>query len=90
MALNASDVKNFNTLLRAAEHGHLAILESRCAKTGEYRAVIAAVSRDGDDYTVTPFGHMATGNPYEDYIDPTVADLDAAYDLTKEKPDESA
>jgi len=72
MALQKGDVANFETLKRAAASGDLALIESKDAKTGEYRAVIAAIGRDGDEYIVTPLGHLATGNPYEDYADPTV------------------
>lgn len=67
MALRDADKENFNTLLRAAASGDLALLECTDAKTGEYRAVITAVAKDGDGYLLTPFGHMATGNPFEDY-----------------------
>lgn len=71
MALRKGDTANFQTLLRAAKDGNLALIESKDAKTGEYRAVLAAVAWDGKEYHVTPFGHLATGNPYEDYTDPT-------------------
>lgn len=62
---------NFNTLIRAAENGDLALIESKDAATGEQRFLIAAMHKDGDDIVVVPFGHMATGNPYEQYVDPT-------------------
>lgn len=62
--------RNFQTLLRAAEAGHLALMECTDAVTGEPRYVIAAMGRDGSDYVMTPFGHLAEGNPYEAYIPP--------------------
>ena len=31
---------------------------------------LVAVGRDDDDYVMTPFGHLAPGNPYEAYIPP--------------------
>lgn len=72
MALKESDVKNFETLQRAARDGVLALVESKDKETGEYRALICAVYDVDDDMkAVTPFGHMCTGNPYEDYVDPT-------------------
>lgn len=71
MALKKGDVSNFETLKKAAANGHLALIESKDARTGEYRAVLAAIIKDGDEYLVTPFGHLATGNPYEEYADPT-------------------
>ena len=62
--------KNFQTLLRAAEAGHLALMECTDAVTGEVRFVICAVGRDNGHYTMTPFGHLAGGNPYEAYVPP--------------------
>jgi len=61
---------NFNTLLRAAEDGSLALMECTDAVTGEPRYVICAVGRDDGDYMFTPFGHMADGNPYDVYRPP--------------------
>lgn len=62
---------NFNTLLRAAGDGNLALMECADALTGEKRYVIAAVGRDGGDFVFMPFGHLADGNPYEAYLPPT-------------------
>lgn len=61
---------NFNTLLRAAGDGNLALMECADALTGEKRYVIAAVGRDGGDYVFTPFDHLADDNPYEAYLPP--------------------
>lgn len=78
MALKKGDIKNFETLQRAARDGVLALVESKDKETGEYRALICAVY-DVDDgmKAVTPFGHMCTGNPYEIYADPTQENSDA-------------
>lgn len=62
--------KNFQTLLRAAEAGHLALMECRDAGTGEVRYVICAVTQDIGEYLMTPFGHLADGNPFEMYVPP--------------------
>ncbi len=62
---------NFQTLLRAAENGHLALMECADALTGEPRYVICAVGREGSDFLFTPFGHLADGNPYEAYVPPS-------------------
>lgn len=62
--------KNFQTLLRAAEAGHLALMECTDAATGENRYVICAVGRDDGDYVFTPFGHLADRNPYDLYMPP--------------------
>ena len=69
---------NFETLLRAAADGNLALLECTDAATGEPRYVITAVAPDGDEYQLTPFGHLATGNPFEDYVPPEEIANDAA------------
>ena len=61
---------NFQTLLRAAADGDLALMECSDAATGETRYVICAVGRDGTDFLLTPFGHLADGNPYDAYVPP--------------------
>ena len=74
MAIPEAMRANFNTLLRAAAAGHLALMECQDAQTGENRAVICAVQppdkKDGE-LVFTPFGHLCPGNPYEAYIPPT-------------------
>ena len=62
--------KNFQTLLRAAEAGHLALMECTDAATGSVRYVICAVGREDGDDVFTPFGHLADGNPYDLYVPP--------------------
>lgn len=59
---------NFNTQLRAAADGNLALMECADAATGEARYVICAVSRESGDYVFTPFGHLADGNRYDAYL----------------------
>ena len=61
---------NFNANLRAAACGDLALRECADAVTGEPRYVLCAIARDGPEYTITPFGHLAPGNPYEAYKPP--------------------
>ena len=61
---------NFNTPLRAAASGDLALVECADAVTSEPRYVLCAVGRDGGDYLITPFGHLAPGNPFEAYVPP--------------------
>jgi hypothetical protein len=61
---------NFDTLLRAAADGALALVECADAVTGEPRYVLCAVGRDQGDYVMTPFGHLAPGNPYDAYLPP--------------------
>lgn len=72
MAIKPGDRTNFETLLRAAHNGDLALMECKDTATGEYRAVICAYYKDpkSNDYIFSPFGHLATDNPYEQYTPP--------------------
>jgi hypothetical protein len=65
---------NFRTLLRAAADGNLALMECLDARTREPRYVLCAVGRNGPDRVFTPFGHLAEGNPFEDYFPPDPKD----------------
>jgi hypothetical protein len=67
---------NFETLLRAAAAGDLALLECADAVTGEPRYVLCAVASDGVEYLMTPFGHFAPGNPFEADVPPPLTSLD--------------
>lgn len=45
--------------------------------TGDRRYVLCAVGRaDDGDFVMTPFGHLADGNPYDAYLSPHPDDLD--------------
>lgn len=70
MALLPGHVSNFETLKRAAAAGDLALVECQDAETGEYRAVLCAISKQKGEFVMTPFGHLAPGNPYEAYTPP--------------------
>ena len=65
---------NFDTLVKAAKAGDLALMECTEVASGETRYVLCAVGRVvdqfGGDYVMTPFGHLAPGNPYDAYIPP--------------------
>ena len=62
MAIPEHARTNFNTPLRAAGDGNLALMECLEAVTGEPRYVLCAVGRDDGDYIFVPFGHLADGN----------------------------
>ncbi len=86
MALKKGDVKNFRTLLKAVKSGHLCLMQSSDVATGEYRALLAACVQDETgEFVVTPFGHLCTGNPYEQYSDPTVEDVATQTPLSNEE-----
>lgn len=61
---------NFNTLLRAASDGNLALMECLDAATREPRYVLCAVGRSDGEFVFTPFGHLSDGNPYDAYLPP--------------------
>ncbi|MBA4040539.1 MAG: hypothetical protein C0474_01805 [Sphingobium sp.] len=61
---------NFESLMKAAQAGDLALMECTEVASGETRYVLCAVGRNAGDYVMTPFGHLAPGNPYEAYIPP--------------------
>lgn len=70
MAIPTPYRRNFETLLRAAQAGDLALLECTDAQTHEPRYVICAVGRSGGDYLMTPFGHLHGGDPFDAYLPP--------------------
>ncbi len=61
---------NFQTLLRAAAAGDLALVAGTDSRTGEPRFILCAVSRVAGDYALTPLGHLAASNPFDDYEPP--------------------
>lgn len=70
MAIPSHIRANFETMLRAAANGDLGLLECQDAATGETRYVITAFATDEGDVCMTPFGHLADGNPFEAYAPP--------------------
>ncbi|MCA1200180.1 DUF6117 family protein [Sphingomonas sp. R647] len=70
MAIPDAYCANFDTLLRAAADGNLALVECADAITGDPRFVVCAVALDQGVYRLTPFGHLAEGNPFELYRPP--------------------
>lgn len=72
MAIPEPYRRNFETLLRAATDGNLALLECTDRRDGTARYVICAVGGDGSgDIVLTPFGHLCDGNPFDLYRPPT-------------------
>ncbi|MEP6868912.1 MAG: DUF6117 family protein [Novosphingobium sp.] len=74
MAIPDYALANFETLVKAAKAGDLALMECTDTASGETRYVLCAVGRqpdrNGGDYVMTPFGHLAPGNPYDAYVPP--------------------
>jgi len=82
MAIPEAYIRNFQTMLRAAAQGDLALLECTDAVTGAPRYVLCAVSLEGSDYVMTPFGHLHDGGPYEAYVPPGGSRLEASSPLS--------
>lgn len=74
MSIPSSARSNFQTLLRAAGEGNLALMECLDAASGAPRYVICAVGRGDGDFVFTPFGHLSDGNPYDAYLPPEPGD----------------
>ncbi len=70
MSIPDSVKANVQTLLRAAAAGDLALVAGTDARTGEPRFILCAVGRDAGTCVLTPFGHLAAGNPFDDYDPP--------------------
>lgn len=70
MAIPDAYRTNFDTLLRAAADGNLALLECADAASGDPRYVLCAVGFDGSACCMTPFGHLADGDPFALYRPP--------------------
>lgn len=65
MAIPKPYTGNFDTLSRAFNLGHAALMEVRERTTGATRYAVCAVGREGGQYTFTPFALMVDGNPFE-------------------------
>ncbi|CDZ34128.1 Hypothetical protein NGAL_HAMBI1146_07060 [Neorhizobium galegae bv. officinalis] len=61
---------NFDTPLRAASEGNLALMECLDAATREPRYVICAVGRSDSEFVLTPFGHLSEGIPDDACLPP--------------------
>lgn len=70
MAIPDDAKANFQTLLRAAGAGHLALMACTGALTGEARYGLCAVGWQDGEYLMTPSGHLADGDPYQMYVPP--------------------
>ena len=71
--LRKGDTANFNTLLKAASHGDLALVSAVVAADQKPAALVCAMSTN-EDGTITPvpLAVMIKGNPFELFEDPTI------------------
>ena len=71
--LRQGDRTNFETLLRAANDGALALV-SAIRKSDQQSVALVCAMQTNDDDTITPvpFAVMVEGNPFDLFEDPTV------------------
>ena len=71
--LRKGDRMNFNTMLRAANDGALALV-SAIRKTDQQPVALVCAMQCNEDDTITPvpFAVMVEGNPFDLFDDPTV------------------
>lgn len=70
MSIPEGHRQNFNTLLEAAKHADLALVECSERGTGKPVFAICTVERDSDEFVITPIARMFDGNPYEELNPP--------------------
>ena len=71
--LRKGDRQNFNTLLRAAGDGALALVSAIRKADQQPVALVCAMQHNPDDsFTPVPFAVMVEGDPFQDFYDPTV------------------
>jgi hypothetical protein len=73
MALTSAQITNFNTMLRAAHDGDLALVECRRSRDEAITAVLCAVAYDGDGICLTPLAEIVADDALEMYDPPSSA-----------------
>jgi hypothetical protein len=70
MPIERGYVRNFETLIRAAKNGDLALLDTQDKETGKRVIAVVAVGRNGEQYEMSPLAKMFDGDPYEELNPP--------------------
>jgi hypothetical protein len=70
LALTDVQITNFQTLLRSARDGDLALVECRRRRDGAIAAVLCAVGCDGDATCLTPVAEVIAGDALAMYDPP--------------------
>ncbi len=69
--INDHEKTNFNTLLRAADNGDLALVETTRKKGGARVLLLCAMNRDEDGiWRPVPLAELVRGNPFKIYKAP--------------------
>jgi len=71
--LRSGDRTNFDTLLRAADDGALALV-SAIRRADQQPVALVCAMQQNEDNTITPvpFAVMVEGNPFDLFDDPTI------------------
>lgn len=83
MAIPKGYRNNFNTLLRAARNGDLALVECEDKTTLKKVYALCAVGRDGEEFLLSPFAKLFDGDPYKELNPP---DPNRPQDFVREEP----
>ena len=71
MSIPAGHTKNFDTMVKAAKNGDLALLECIDVKTGAPVYTIVMMNPGpGGSVDMAPVAKMFDGNPYEELVPP--------------------
>jgi len=70
MAIPEPCRENFNTILRAAGHDDLCLVECQAVDTGQPVYALCAVNKDGKMIELVPLARLFAGNPYDELVPP--------------------
>jgi hypothetical protein len=73
MALTSAQITNFNTMLRAAQDGDLALVECRRSRDGAITAALCAVAYNGEGICLTPLAEIVADDALAMYEPPSSA-----------------
>lgn len=57
--------QNLETIIKAAEHGALAVVECFNKRENRVVNVLCAIGFDGMEYAISPFAQLFDDNPYD-------------------------
>lgn len=64
--------KNFETMLLAAKHGDLCLVDCQDKATGKPVRVVCAVNRMSEELELAPLAKLFDGNPYDELNPPNI------------------
>ena len=70
MAIGTGDQSNFETILKAAQRGDLALLECEDTASGTTLRVVCAINRRGEEFEFVPLAKLFASDPYSEVKPP--------------------